>query len=36
MVYTLEIAICMIILCLSGLSYLFTKYIDVRFEEGED
>jgi len=36
MVYTLELTICIIILCLGGLSYLVTKYIDVRFEEGED
>lgn len=36
MVYLLEITICIIILCLGGLSYVFTKYFDVRFEEGED
>ena len=36
MVYLLEIAICTSILLIGGLTYIFTKYFDVRFEDGED
>ena len=36
MVYLLEITICAIVLTLIGFSYLFIKYVDVRFEEEED
>ncbi len=36
MIHLLEIVICIIIILLGVSVYIFTKYIDVQFEDGED
>ncbi len=36
MEYLLEFSICAVIGCLIGFGYVFAKYVEVKFEDGED